>query len=357
VESVEWIVDVARFAAIAERWDRLAEEDPSPFLLSAWLLAWWGSLAGREGLQIAVLWRDGAVGAGLPLRGGRRRWEAAVDHGYPPFCGRLAADDDACRRLAAEVMARAPAEVMLRSVPAGDPAMESLVAAAAEAGRWTLVEPMPPSLVTETTGAFEAYRARLSPKVRSEVGRLRRKAEREHRLEVAPVAVPDDLKAQIDRALALEAAGWKGRAGTAILCRPEIEAFFRRLTRDLHGTGKLRISELGVDGESAAMALSVLHRERLFTLRVAYDERHRQLGLGFVLLMAMIERCFELGLRAYEFCGTEEEYERRYATGERARRRLRLYQPSLVTGPRYLYRRDLRPILRHDSHPATPSPS
>jgi CelD/BcsL family acetyltransferase involved in cellulose biosynthesis len=152
--------------------------------------------------------------------------------------------------------------------------------------------------------------------------------------------------------LALEAAGWKGRAGTAILCRPEIEAFFRGLTRDLRGAGKLRISELALDDEPAAMALSVLHRERLFTLRVAYDERHRRLGPGFVLLMAMIERCFELGLRAYEFCGTEEEYERRYATAERGRCRLRLYQPSLVTGPRYLYRRNVRPILRPHSHAA-----
>jgi CelD/BcsL family acetyltransferase involved in cellulose biosynthesis len=211
---------------------------------------------------------------------------------------------------------------------------------------------MPPSPVTETTGDFEAYRARLSPKVRSEVGRLRRKAEREHRLELAPVTLPHALEAQLDRAFALEAAGWKGRAGTAILCRPEIEAFFRGLTRDLRGAGKLRISELALDDEPAAMALSVLHRERLFTLRVAYDERHRRLGPGFVLLMAMIERCFELGLRAYEFCGTEEEYERRYATAERGRCRLRLYQPSLVTGPRYLYRRNVRPILRPHSHAA-----
>jgi hypothetical protein len=36
---------------------------------------------------------------------------------------------------------------------------------------------------------------------------------------------------------------------------------------------------------------------------VGHDERHRRLGPGLVLLMSMIEPCFEFGLDAYEFGG------------------------------------------------------
>jgi hypothetical protein len=258
----------------------------------------------------------------------------------------LAADASARDRLAREVIVAAPGELMLRAFAEDDPGLGSLLAAASDGGRWTVTEPAPPSPVADTTGSLEDYRASLSSKVRSEVGRLRRKAEREHEFGLLALEPPHELDAQWGRALELEAAGWKGRSGTAILCRPQIKTFFEELTRGFDRAGALRLSELSLDGRLAAMALSIVHDERLFTLRVAYDEEHRRLGPGFVLLMAMIERCFELGLRAYEFSGTEEEYERRFATSERARCRVRVYRPGIATGSRYLYRGVVRPRLR-----------
>jgi CelD/BcsL family acetyltransferase involved in cellulose biosynthesis len=352
VESLEWILDAARFRAIAADWDRLAAQDGTPFLLSSWLLVWWQTLAGRDGLRIAVLWRDGEVVAGLPLRNGPRRWESPARFDVPPLVRMFAVDDAARERLATEVIAGAPAEMLLRALPDGDPALDSLVAAAGKARCRTVVEPMGAALVTDTTGSVEDYRAGLSSKVRSEVGRLHRKAEREHALELTTIETPHDLDAQWARALALEAAGWKGRNDTAVLCRPEIEAFFDGLTREFHAAGTLRMSELSLDGQLTAVAMSIIHQERLFTLKVAYDENHRRLGPGFVLLVAMIERCFDLGLRAYEFSGPEEEYERRFATSERGRCLLHVYKPGVVAGSRYVYRRRVRPVLR-DARAAT----
>lgn len=337
---------MARFAAIAGDWDTLAAEHPTPFLLSAWILAWWRALAGPRGLRVAVLWRDGQVAAGLPLVDGRRRWEAPVRFALPPLFAMLAVDAAARERLAAEVLGAAPAEVHLRALHLDDPTFDSL-SAVAGAARWrTLPESMDPELVTETTGSVEDYRAGLSSKVRSEVGRLRRKAEREHAVEVAALAEPHDLESQWHAVLGLEAAGWKGRNGTAVLQRPDIEAFFAELTRELHAAGALRLSELTLDGGLAAVAMSIVHRERVFTLKVAYDERHRKLGPGFVLLMAIIERCFELGLSAYEFSGPEEEYERRFSNAERPRSGLRIYSPGVAGRSAHAYRRHLRPRLR-----------
>ena len=62
--------------------------------------------------------------------------------------------------------------------------------------------------------------------------------------------------------------------------------------------------------------------------------------------MAMIERCFELGLRAYEFSGPEEEYERRFSNAERSRSGVRIYGPGVAGRSAYAYRRHLRPRLR-----------
>ena len=345
MESLEWITDLARFEAVAADWDALASSQEMPFLLSAWLLAWWRGFGARRGLRIGVLWRDGAVVAGVPVRDGTRRWEAPVAEAMPPFCSMMAADEAALRRLAAEVVTGAPPELFLRALPAGDPPVEALLGAASAAGSHVIAEEMPATLVTETRGSLEDYRAALSSKVRSEVGRLQRKAAREHSLEISALEPPHDLDAQWASALELEASGWKGEGRSAIVHKPDVKEFFDRLTRAFDGIGALRLSELRLDGELTGTAMSIVHRGRVFTLKVAYDESRRRLGPGFVLLMAMIERCFELGLDAYEFSGSEEEYERRFATADRPRRRLRIYRPGPAGRSRYLYRRSVRPKL------------
>jgi CelD/BcsL family acetyltransferase involved in cellulose biosynthesis len=205
-------------------------------------------------------------------------------------------------------------------------------------------------LATETSGSLEEYRAGLSSKVRSEIGRLRRKAEREHHLTLAPLATPYDLDAQLTRAFAVEASGWKGRAGTAISSSAMTEQFHRQIARNFHSAGALRISELSLDGTLAAMAITIIHQRRAFTIKVGYDERHRPLGPGLVLLMAMIERCFDLGLDAYEFSGPDAEYERRFATTHQRYHRLRIYRPGPLNAARYGYYRRIRPVLRFGYH-------
>jgi CelD/BcsL family acetyltransferase involved in cellulose biosynthesis len=347
--SVESITDKRRFLEIAADWDALAARDRGPFMTTAWLDAWLTAFAPGRQLCVIALWEDGQLVAGMPLiRRGRRLVAPANDH--TPAFGLVARDEAA--REAAIAEALGASALVVSALPEQDPAFERLLAAARAAGRWTLVEPMNTSLVAETSGSFEEYHARLSRKVRSEIGRLRRKAEREHRLELSALAVPHDLDGQMTRALALEASGWKGRAGTAIVSAPETERFYLQVARNFDAAGTFRISELSLDGELAAMALSIVHNGRAFTLKVAYDEQHRRLGPGFVLLMAMIERCFELGLDAYEFAGMDEEYERRFATAERPHRRVRIYQPAAVNAGRFVYHRQIRPVLRDAYHGA-----
>ncbi|MBV9214427.1 MAG: GNAT family N-acetyltransferase [Actinobacteria bacterium] len=345
MESLEWITDLARFAAVSAEWDALAGEQEMPFLLSSWLVPWWRGFGTARGLRVAVLWRDGGVGAGIPIWDGRRTWEAPVAEAMPPFCSMMATDDAARLRLAEQVIAAVPAETFLRALAADGPTLEALLGAAERRGLPTIAEEMPGTLLTETAGSLDDYRAGLSSKVRSEVGRLQRKAAREHDLEIAALEPPREVAQQWRGLLELEASGWKGESRTAILHKPEVRTFFDGLIDAFHATGALRLSELSLDGRLVATAMSLVHRGRVFTLKVAYDESHRRLGPGFVLLMAMIERCFELGLDAYEFSGTEEEYERRFATAERPRRRLRIYGAGPVGRARYVYRRSVRPRL------------
>lgn len=342
---VEWIARRERFAAIASAWDELARRQLGPFLLSAWLLAWWDGFASSYGVRVVVLWREDTVAAGAPIAADWRRWTTTAN-GTTPLTSFLAVDESARTRLVDEILAHSPGQLELRGLLTSDPCLHELVDAGRRAGRWIVEGPLEASPTVDTTGSFTEYHARLSRKVRRETGRLRRKAEAEHRLELAPLAVPDDVGTELEAALALEARGWKGRDGTAAVSRPDTARFFRTLARNFHAIGGLRISTLTLDGELAAMGIGIVHSRRLFTLRVAYEERHRHLGPGFMLLVATIERCCDTELAAYEFCGSSEEYERRFATGEHIHRHVRMYGPSFAGAARYAYRREIRDRLR-----------
>lgn len=244
-----------------------------------------------------------------------------------------------------EAVLRGSATLVVPNLAEDDPTLPMLMTAARRERRWTSLE-SGSSLIVETRGSIEKYRAAMSAKTRSELGRLQRKAEREHVLELRPLGQVVDLDGQFARALALEASGWKGRAATAISCSPDTERFYWHIARAFDAAGTLRISELSLDGELAAMALSIIHGPRAFTLKVGYDEHHRHLAPGLLLLRAMIERCFELGLDAYEFSGPEEEYERRFATAQRAYHLVQVSRRNPLGLARHTYRKHLRPPLR-----------
>src|SRR5690606_24741993 len=87
--------------------------------------------------------------------------------------------------------------------------------------------------------------------------------------------------------LALEAAGWKGRAadrGPAILKAPALEAFVRAAVGGLAEAGLATITALRVDGRAVAMQLTIRSGGTAFTWKSAYDEGVGQLAPGIVLL-------------------------------------------------------------------------
>src|SRR5690606_1705020 len=67
--------------------------------------------------------------------------------------------------------------------------------------------------------------ARLPARRRGELGRLRRRLERDH--PDAAVVRVEDAPGWLDDFLRLEGRGWKGRAGIAAACRPGEVRFLR----------------------------------------------------------------------------------------------------------------------------------
>ncbi|CAM5765476.1 GNAT family N-acetyltransferase [Bosea minatitlanensis] len=92
----------------------------------------------------------------------------------------------------------------------------------------------------------------------------------------------------LDGFLALEAAGWKGKAGTAIACIPEDTAYFRRLAALFAAGDGLQIDTLLLDGQVLAMGLLIESAGRRHFLKIAYDEAQARHSPGRTLTIAML---------------------------------------------------------------------
>jgi CelD/BcsL family acetyltransferase involved in cellulose biosynthesis len=97
------------------------------------------------------------------------------------------------------------------------------------------------------------------------------------------------LSTSIELFLRLERAGWKGKAGTAIACRPDDEAFFRVMVDRFARAGLLQLWFLEAGGTPVAAQCNLLGGDTVFHFKIAYDEDYATYSPGVLLELEMVE--------------------------------------------------------------------
>ena len=309
-DRIEWVSDEQRLAELAGTWDELAGAD-EPFMTDAWLSAWRRAFAADATPSVCLAWRGDRLVGGLPLMRGAGGLRAMANSETPSF--RPIAHDDAGLEAVVAAVLQATGGVLVLPMLARD---HPLVTEEHRGWR-SLHTPHTTSPIVDTVGTFASWRELTRPRWRAPIERLGRKMRRDHDAEVRLVEAPEDRAGTVEAGLAIEAAGWKGREGTAITSSAATAAFYRGVAESFDARGELRVSSITLDGEMIAFALCLLHSNRLWQLKIAFDERHRGLAPGLVLHLEAIERCFELGLAAYELLGDRAEWKDKFATSER----------------------------------------
>lgn len=93
----------------------------------------------------------------------------------------------------------------------------------------------------------------------------------------------------LDCFLALEAAGWKGKAGTAAAQRLELRDFFRNAIAALAREGKARIDLMRLDGKPIAATVALRSGDMMFGWKTAYDEAYAKYSPGSLLMVELSE--------------------------------------------------------------------
>lgn len=103
------------------------------------------------------------------------------------------------------------------------------------------------------------------------------------KVEFVSLGEEEDAGPWIRSFLELEAAGWKGRQGTALASSPEGRTFFEEVVRRGRKEGKVLMNALRVGGRVIAQDVNFRAQRGLFAFKIAYDESFAACSPGIQL--------------------------------------------------------------------------
>jgi CelD/BcsL family acetyltransferase involved in cellulose biosynthesis/hydroxymethylpyrimidine pyrophosphatase-like HAD family hydrolase len=161
---------------------------------------------------------------------------------------------------------------------------------------------------------------------RSDLRRARRHAEQVGpvRFEVLSPRI-EELDQLLEEAYRVEAAGWKGNLGSALLSDKSAGNFYRRYAAAMCRAGKLRVAFMRIADRAAAMQLCLETAGSFWLLKVGYDEAYARSSPGMLLMQETIRYSACRGLRTYEFLGTNATWTQMWSSQVRSCVVLRFY--------------------------------
>ncbi|MDP4005847.1 GNAT family N-acetyltransferase [Methylobacterium sp. NEAU K] len=273
--------DGVRLLIVADR----PPEAPGARLLAAWPFrkSWW-----RWGVPLPVL--------------------TGWTHGYCPFGAPLldAADPEAALAglLAAPRVLGLPPRLLLPNAPADGPLAGLMARRSVRCAAYWPHERGLLDVTGRATQARETYLDHLSGQRRRKLRRARARLEVEGPVTLEILDAPAALDGALDDHVALEAAGWKGRAGTGLGQRPEEVAFLRAVLADLGAAGRVRVARLRRAGRTLASLILPLTGSEAWVLKIAHDEAQPEAAPGVQLVHRLTEAAVagQLGIDRIDSC-------------------------------------------------------
>lgn len=294
--STETRADHGVFAELAEWWDDQPVARRIPFLKSRVIECWVeGFMEPGDELHVLLLRRRGDLVAALPMRRSGLRLRS-LSNGLTSRYDLMAEPDE-------EVAQRIPR--WLNSLDVAHlyriHADSVIVDAMAGQPRW-MVRYERDSPYVDLSEGMVGVRASWSRNFRRNLRRRRRRLE-----EMGTVTYVDhpnaiDVREVFEAGLRLEASGWKGEEGIAVLREPAYERWYRALTEVALDEGWLRLSCLYLDDRMLAFGYDLVFEGRRYGMLTTYDESPdvAPISAANLMLESTLEQSSEEGLTSYE---------------------------------------------------------
>jgi hypothetical protein len=134
-----------------------------------------------------------------------------------------------------------------------------------------------------TRDADELLRDALGPKKLKELRRQRHRLAEHGAIRFEVAGTREEVAAALEIFLRLEASGWKGKRGTALIQDEGDAAFIRQAAPALAETGQCKIVTLYAGTAPVAAGLVLRHQDRAFFFKLGIDEHFAKASPGVQL--------------------------------------------------------------------------
>ncbi len=361
---VETIRDVESFLCLRTEWNNLVAAVPveHPFLLHEWVRNWWECFGtdkmslhivvvreGKSVVGIAPMLEDTERFYGFKLRKLTFIWNAHV-----PRCDFIVAGHrhDIYRAIWNHIASedRRWDLLLLPQLAEDSPTLSWFRELASSSGFLVGFWTSDSSPYVPITGTWEEYLEGLPAKHRSNLRNRTSRLMRLGPLELESLTPDADARSALAEGLRIEAAAWKGQAGTALLSDPHVTDFYSRLAEMPGIRGAVRLHFLRSCRNRIAFDFSLCHNNGMYLIKSGYLPDYATYSPYNIQASLILESCFRAGFRRYDFLGKDEHWKTRWCRHSVSHQWMFIYPNNPRTALFHAMKFRLAPMVKEFGH-------
>ena len=328
--TIETVTDERRFVELRPVWNRLVEEAniDHPFARHEWLHSWWKCFGAGNKLHILVISAGDRPIAIAPLMlsmgrmyGVKVRKIGFMANVHTPRFDFIIADQPRVvyQTIWQHLLKSADWDVVeLIQVLCDSMTLRELPRLAAKDNYLTGIWHSEDCPYVDFSQGWNALLRNLSHNHRSQMGKRLRRLGRVGPVDLEVFSGPENLQQLLDEGLGIEAAAWKLRAGTAIVCHADLICFYRDVAEALSKLGILRLIFLKVGETRIAFAYALFHKNKIYVLKAGYRPEYAPYSPYLLLCHLLFQEACERGISEYEFLGGSDAWKLHWADKTRS---------------------------------------
>jgi len=337
---IEAITDYEELLRLKPEWDRLMAEAPvhHPFLSHEWMCTWWKHLGTGRQLHVLLAKERDALRGIAPLQwtrkwmyGMRVRTLGFLYNPHTPRCDFIVARsaEEAYPALWEHMRNGGPRwdALELPQLPAGSRTLRIIQKLADSDGLLTGIwqGELSPYVPGQT---WETYRDSLERGHRKNLSRRLKNLSKIGDVALEVVTSSEGLERALEDVYRIEAAAWKGKAGTAIGDDPGIRRFYTSLAERTAKRGWLHLSFLTLNRRRISARYGLCHENRLYLLKSGYDPEFAKSSPASLHLSLLLQEAFSRGIAECDFLGGIDEWKFKWTQALRSHQWLYVFPRS-----------------------------
>lgn len=304
--------NVDQIKTLAAEWDRLADQFNSPLFAAAWFQACAQAFCKEGDLYIPVMRIKGKLCGIAPMKivkkTGLKSYELIGTSDLYEPSGLIYETPDALVLLIRALLTK-KIPIVLKRMESQSVIFEK-IRKVCQYHAVVITRQSSNTLVFHADANYKNFEESLSVKTNRKIRRKTNQAKKFGKVEFDVISpTSKNLDNCLQELYTVEHSGWKARTGTSILLQPEMQIFLKKYAAACIKNNSLRMFVMRVNNKPAAIKMAVVHSNKLWEIKIGYDETYAKCSPGILLTHEALKYSFNEKYNGYEFLGEEEAWE------------------------------------------------